>query len=76
MVFSQLRILQALFERLRMLNDYLIFVCVKYCKVKSLLVYFLCWYICCNFVIIALFLDFLGHRVSKRLSFVYVTTIS
>lgn len=32
-----------------MLNDYLIFVCIKYSKVKSLVVYFLCWYLCCNF---------------------------
>jgi len=31
------------------LNDYLIFVCIKYSKVKSLVVYSLCWYLYCSF---------------------------
>ena len=55
-----------------MLNDYLIFVCIKYSKAKSLVLYSLCWYLCCNFHIDLIrcfthFLDFLGHRVSRRL---------
>lgn len=25
------------------------FVCIKYSKVKSLVVYSLCWYLCCSF---------------------------